>query len=156
VWPSPQPPFDLGAARTPRGPPAVSPDACVPPPRLCLHSVDWYMVAQKALKGTARPTHYHILQADFGTPAELQQLTFDLCHVAGVATKVVGRPAPVYYAKRAALLARYYEGGRREEGAGPASDNVSEAGTATTLGGNVQKDGRFALGVNIRNTVYFA
>ena len=47
---------------------------------------------------------------------ELQQLTFDLCHVAGVATKVVGRPAPVYYAKRAALLARYYEGGRREEG----------------------------------------
>jgi hypothetical protein len=50
--------------------------ACLP--RACVHSVDWYMVAQKALKGTARPTHYHILQADFGTPAELQQLTFDL------------------------------------------------------------------------------
>ena len=46
------------------------------------------MVSQKGLKGTSRPTHYHILQADFGTPAELQQLTFDLCHVAGVATKV--------------------------------------------------------------------
>ena len=126
--------------------------ACLP--RACVHSVDWYMVAQKALKGTARPTHYHILQADFGSPAELQQLTFDLCHVAGVATKVVGRPAPVYFAKRAALLARYYEGGRREEGAGPA--HVSDAGTATTLGDNVGGDKRFALGVLVRNTVYFA
>ena len=28
-------PFHLGAAMTPHGPPAVSPDACVPPPRLC-------------------------------------------------------------------------------------------------------------------------
>ena len=112
------------------------------------------MVSQKALKGTARPTHYHILQAGFGTPAELQQLTFDLCHVMGVATKVVSRPAPLYYAQRAALLARCYEGGRREESAGTA--HLSEAGTATTLGDNVGEDKRFALGVHVHNTLYFA
>jgi hypothetical protein len=46
------------------------------------------------------------------------------------------------------------EGGRREESAGPA--HVSEAGTSTTLGDNVGEDKRFALGVHVRNTLYFA
>jgi hypothetical protein len=33
---------------------------------------------------------------------------------------------------------------------------VSEAGTSTTLGDNVGEDKRFALGVHVRNTLYFA
>ena len=117
----------------------------------CVHSMDWYMVSQKGLKGTSRPTHYHILQADFGTPAELQQLTFDLCHLYARATKVVSRPAPVYYAHRAAFLAQYYKDGYREE-------NMFEVGSTTShgsrgSGGSVQS---IVLGINICNTVYFA
>ena len=65
------------------------------------------MVAQHGLKGTSRPSHYHILHNDFGTPTELQRLTFELCHLYARATKIVSRPAPVYYAHRAASLAQY-------------------------------------------------
>ena len=72
-----------------------------------VHSLDWYMVAQHGLKGTSRPSHYHILHNDFGTPTELQRLTFELCHLYARATKIVSRPAPVYYAHRAAFLAQY-------------------------------------------------
>ena len=117
--------------------------------------MDWYMVAQKGLKGTSRPSHYHILQADFGTPAELQQLTFDLCHLYAIATKVVSRPAPVYYAHRAAFLAQYYKGGYREESMVEEAGVASETGTTTTHGSEEGQEG-IVLGLNTRNTIYFA
>ena len=146
VWLSPYP-LDLGGDDSPL-PAAHQMSAC---PHACVHSMDWYMVSQKGLKGTSRPTHYHILQADFGTPAELQQLTFDLCHLYARATKVVSRPAPVYYAHRAAFLAQYYKDGYREE-------NMFEVGSTTShgsrgSGGSLQS---IVLGINICNTVYFA
>ena len=62
------------------------------------------MVSQWGLKGTARPTHYHIIHDDVQetreNPKLLQRLTFDFCHLYARATKIVSRPAPVYYAHR--------------------------------------------------------
>ena len=76
-----------------------------PPPLLSL--VRRYMVAQHGLKGTACPSHYHMIYDDsnFSAPA-IQKLTFELCHLYARATKIVSRPAPVYYAHRAAFLAQ--------------------------------------------------
>ena len=79
--------------------------------------LEWYMVAQCGRLGTSRPTHFHIIHDDVeitdpsvgGDPKLLHRLTFDLCHLYARATKIVSRPAPVYYAHRAAFLAQYYK-----------------------------------------------
>ena len=114
---------------------------------------DWYMVSQHGLKGTARPCHYHILHDDLDTnPEFLQRLTFDLCHLYARATKIVSRPAPVYYAHRAAFLAQYYKDDYKEE-------NMFEVGSTTStgsLGSNASSIQEIALGANIASTVYFA
>jgi len=114
---------------------------------------DWYMVSQHGLKGTARPCHYHILHDDLDTnPEILQRLTFDLCHLYARATKIVSRPAPVYYAHRAAFLAQYYKDDYKEE-------NMFEVGSTTStgsLGSNASSIQEIALGANIASTVYFA
>ena len=77
------------------------------------------MVSQHGLKGTSRPSHYHVLRNDIGWDVcnlnAIEQLTFDLCFLYARATKVVSRPAPVYYAHRAAFLAQYYEANYKEQ-----------------------------------------
>ena len=79
-------------------------------PTKCSQPNNFYMVSQYGLKGTARPSHYHILANDpKATRDEIERLTFDMCFLYARATKVVSRPAPVYYAHRAAFLAQYYE-----------------------------------------------
>ena len=113
---------------------------------------DWYMVSQKGLKGTARPTHYHILHNDVGTsPEELQRLTFELCHLYARATKIVSRPSVVYYAHRAAFLAQYYKDGFKE-------DNLWEVGSTSSNGSNASNGSVHSidLGLSTANTVYFA
>jgi len=71
---------------------------------------DFYMVPHHSLKGTARPSHYHVLHDEVGFPPDvLQRFTFDLCHLYARATKIVGRPAPVYYAHLAAYQAEYFQ-----------------------------------------------
>jgi len=65
---------------------------------------DFYMVPHHGLKGTSRPSHYNVLHNDANlTSDELQRFTFDLCHLYARATKIVSRPAPVYYAHLAAF-----------------------------------------------------
>jgi hypothetical protein len=54
-------------------------------------------------KGTCRPSHYHVLANDAKAQKEaIEQLTSDLCFLYARATKIVSRPAPVYYAHLAA------------------------------------------------------
>ena len=73
-------------------------------------SFDFYLVSQHALKGTARPTHFHVLTCPpWLTADQIQQFTFDLCHVYARCTKVASRPAPIYYAHLAAAHAPYYD-----------------------------------------------
>ena len=71
---------------------------------------NFYFVGQYGLKGTCRPTHYHVLANDIANASlqDVERLTADLCFLYARATKVVSRPAPVYYAHRAAFLAQYY------------------------------------------------
>ena len=92
---------------------------------------NFYMVSQYGLKGTARPSHYHVLENDAQiTLDKIEQLTYDLCFLYARATKIVSRPAPVYYAHRAAFLAQYYEAGFKE-----ASD-YWEVGSTVSAGSN--------------------
>jgi hypothetical protein len=85
-----------------------------------------------------------------GDPRLLHRLSFDLCHLYARATKIVSRPAPVYYAHRAAFLAQYYNDNYREDNlfeVGSTSSHgsaASSASTCSTLAGNTDK------------TVYFA
>jgi eukaryotic translation initiation factor 2C len=73
-------------------------------------SFDFYLVSQHGLKGTARPTHFHVLTCPPTLTAdEIQQFTFDLCHVYARCTKIASRPAPIYYAHLAAAHAPWYE-----------------------------------------------
>jgi hypothetical protein len=114
---------------------------------------DWYMVSQHGLKGTARPCHYHIIHDDTDTqPALLQRLTFELCHLYARATKIVSRPAPVYYAHRAAFLAQYYKDDYKEE----MMFEMGSTSSAGSHGSNASSIHEIKLGANIASTVYFA
>ena len=56
-------------------------------------SFDFYLVSQHGLKGTARPTHFHVLTCPPTLTAdEIQQFTFDLCHVYARCTKARSSP----------------------------------------------------------------
>ncbi|KAH8159658.1 hypothetical protein CIB48_g8589 [Xylaria polymorpha] len=66
---------------------------------------DYYLTAHKGLQGTSRPAHYTVLidevfQASAGSQAanQLINLTYELCHLFGRATKAVSICPPAYYA----------------------------------------------------------
>ncbi|KAG8895019.1 hypothetical protein FRC00_008127 [Tulasnella sp. 408] len=60
---------------------------------------DFYLQPHAGLLGTSRPVHCNVLVDDnLFTPDDLQQLTFNLCHVYARSTRSVSLPAPVYYA----------------------------------------------------------
>jgi len=92
------------------------------------HSFNFYLVSQHGLKGTARPTHYHVLDCPPTISAdEMQQFTFDLCHVYARCTKIASRPAPLYYAHLAASHAPWYE----KEGFKEVSDSWEVGSTSS-------------------------
>jgi len=115
---------------------------------------NFYMVAQHGLKGTARPLHCHVLENDAGaTRDEIERLTFDLCHLYARATKLVSRPAPVYYAHRAAFLAQYYQKGFKER------EDAWESGSASSHGSHGSHTSdleNVRLNLHVANKVYFA
>ncbi|KAI0646924.1 Piwi domain-containing protein [Trametes meyenii] len=62
---------------------------------------DFYLQSHAGLLGTSRPSHYVILANEPNlNPAQIQMLTFHLCHAYVPATRSVSVPAPVYYADR--------------------------------------------------------
>mmetsp|Transcript_9518 Transcript_9518/g.22429 ORF Transcript_9518/g.22429 Transcript_9518/m.22429 type:complete len:726 (-) Transcript_9518:94-2271(-) len=74
------------------------------------NTFNFYLTSQHGLKGTCRPTHYHVLTCPPTLGAdEMQQFTFDLCHAYARCTKIASRPAPLYYAHLAAAHAPWYE-----------------------------------------------
>mmetsp|Transcript_17320 Transcript_17320/g.48244 ORF Transcript_17320/g.48244 Transcript_17320/m.48244 type:complete len:943 (-) Transcript_17320:452-3280(-) len=90
---------------------------------------NYYMVPHFGLKGTPKPAHYHVLinEANLGAD-ELQGLTFQLCHAYQRATKVVGRPAPVYWAHLAAMQAQYNHTRYRDDASDVASNHSGSTG----------------------------
>lgn len=67
---------------------------------------NFYLYSHKALAGTARPTHYQVLEnVNNWTPEQLAEFTYALAHLHQGCTKAVSLPAPVFYADRAAYTA---------------------------------------------------
>jgi len=71
-----------------------------------LERPNFYLYSHKALAGTARPTHYQVLE-DFNKLSiqQLAEFTYALAHLHQGCTKAVSLPAPVFYADRACGMA---------------------------------------------------
>ncbi|KAK9153831.1 hypothetical protein Sjap_001311 [Stephania japonica] len=84
---------------------------------------DFYLCSHAGIKGTSRPTHYHVLWDEnrFSSDA-LQTLTNNLCYTYARCTRSVSIVPPAYYAHLAAFRARYYiEGDDSDSGSGTGS-----------------------------------
>mmetsp|Transcript_51497 Transcript_51497/g.112107 ORF Transcript_51497/g.112107 Transcript_51497/m.112107 type:complete len:1145 (+) Transcript_51497:70-3504(+) len=94
---------------------------------------DFYMVPHTSLmKGTCQPSHFHVVYDDLKLgPDEVQAFMYQLCHAYGRATKVVSRPAPVYYAHLAAFHASFYNVKYKAD-----PDLVGQWETASTASGS--------------------
>uniref|UniRef100_A0A0D9VXH8 Uncharacterized protein n=1 Tax=Leersia perrieri TaxID=77586 RepID=A0A0D9VXH8_9ORYZ len=70
---------------------------------------DFYLCSHSGIKGTSRPTHYHVLFDENGFGADtLQTLTYNLCYTYSRCTRAVSIVPPAYYAHLGAFRARYY------------------------------------------------
>lgn len=70
---------------------------------------DFYLQSHKALKGTARPCHYFVIQNDMNLSADqLQAISFSLCWIFVTALTPISYAAPAYYADRLAERGRAY------------------------------------------------
>ncbi|KAJ4733389.1 Argonaute family protein [Rhynchospora pubera] len=70
---------------------------------------DFYLCSHAGIKGTSRPTHYHVLYDENNFTADaLQTLTNNLCYTYARCTRSVSIVPPAYYAHLAAFRARYY------------------------------------------------
>eukprot|EP01119_Soliformovum_irregulare_P018023 TRINITY_DN5459_c0_g1_i2.p1 TRINITY_DN5459_c0_g1~~TRINITY_DN5459_c0_g1_i2.p1 ORF type:complete len:834 (-),score=300.37 TRINITY_DN5459_c0_g1_i2:9-2510(-) len=74
---------------------------------------NFYLYSHFALQGTARPTHYQVLQDQIGLGRKLPELTYALCHMHMGCNKSVSMPAPVFYADAACGRAHLYYDGKR-------------------------------------------
>ncbi|KAK9126541.1 hypothetical protein Scep_015387 [Stephania cephalantha] len=84
---------------------------------------DFYLCSHSGIKGTSRPTHYHVLWDEnrFSSDA-MQTLTNNLCYTYARCTRSVSIVPPAYYAHLAAFRARYYiEGDYSDSGSGTGS-----------------------------------
>ncbi|XP_069977752.1 protein argonaute-2 [Penaeus vannamei] len=70
---------------------------------------DFYLCSHHGIKGTSRPAHYHVLWDDNNlTMDQLQEFTYNMCHVYSRCSKSVSLPAPVAYAHLAAFRAKVH------------------------------------------------
>uniref|UniRef100_A0ACD5UZF2 Uncharacterized protein n=1 Tax=Avena sativa TaxID=4498 RepID=A0ACD5UZF2_AVESA len=71
---------------------------------------DFFLCSHAGIKGTSRPTHYHILRDDNKFTADaLQSLTNNLCYTYASCTRSVSTAPPAYYAHKLAFRARFYQ-----------------------------------------------
>uniref|UniRef100_A0A0A9ABP6 Protein argonaute MEL1 n=1 Tax=Arundo donax TaxID=35708 RepID=A0A0A9ABP6_ARUDO len=96
---------------------------------------DFYLCSHAGIKGTSRPTHYHVLfDENRFSPDALQMLTNSLCYTYARCTRSVSIVPPAYYAHLAAFRARYYDEQGSSDGAsvvsGGAAAGVGEGGAA--------------------------
>lgn len=86
-------------------PPGTVVDTVITHPR----EFDFYLCSHWGVKGTSRPTHYHVLwDENQFTSDELQKLVYNLCYTYAKCTKPVSLVPPAYYAHLAAYRGRLY------------------------------------------------
>jgi eukaryotic translation initiation factor 2C len=70
---------------------------------------DFYLCSHNGIQGTSKPCHYYVLHDDYNYSAdELQDVTFQLCHLFPRCNRSVSYPAPAYCAHLAAFRARHH------------------------------------------------
>lgn len=70
---------------------------------------DYYLNSHQGIQGTCKPAHYNVLWDDSNfTADQLQEMSFQLCHMYARCTRSVSIPAPAYYAHLVAFRAREY------------------------------------------------
>ncbi|XP_010258237.1 PREDICTED: protein argonaute 7-like isoform X2 [Nelumbo nucifera] len=86
-------------------PPGTVVDSIITHPR----EFDFYLCSHWGMKGTSRPTHYHVLwDENRFSSDELQKLVHNLCYTFVRCTKPVSLVPPAYYAHLAAYRGRLY------------------------------------------------
>ncbi|KAG0541970.1 hypothetical protein BDA96_02G062300 [Sorghum bicolor] len=90
---------------------------------------DFYLCSHAGIKGTSRPTHYHVLYDENRFSADaLQFLTNNLCYTYARCTRAVSVVPPAYYAHLAAFRARYYDEQESTDGTSVVSGSAATAG----------------------------
>ena len=82
------------------------------------------------------------------TPDQVQRFALDLCHLYQRATKIVSRPAHLYYAHLAAALGPFYDSAYKER------DGEWELGSTSSHGSN--SGARAELHLAMKSRVYYA
>ncbi|KAI5949901.1 hypothetical protein KGF54_005379 [Candida jiufengensis] len=105
---------------------------------------DFYIQSQQALQGTGIPAHYYVLHDENNYKSdEIQNITYNLCHTFGRATKSVKVVPAAYYADLLCTRGRCYVGsGMKADKGGNVVDIYKKK-----LGDNVAQ--------NIRNTMFY-
>ncbi|XP_057508377.1 protein argonaute 7-like [Actinidia eriantha] len=86
-------------------PPGTVVDSVITHPR----EFDFYLCSHWGVKGTSRPTHYHVLwDENKFTSDEFQKVVYNLCFTFVRCTKPVSLVPPAYYAHLAAYRGRLY------------------------------------------------
>ncbi|KMZ60694.1 Protein argonaute 7 [Zostera marina] len=90
---------------------------------------DFYLCSHWGMKGTSRPTHYHVLRDDNNFKSdEIQKIIHSLCYTFARCTKPVSLVPPAYYAHLAAYRGRLY---LERSGESHRSNTLSRSGPPT-------------------------
>jgi len=118
------------------------------------HDFDFFMCSHAGLKGTSKPTHYHVLWDDSKFSADkILELTYDLCHIYQRCTRSVSIPAPAYYAHLASYRARLYTDDEDSDASEIGSQTGSQTGSQE---GGIPKTALPPLAPSLQNVLYYA
>ncbi|KAI3335386.1 RNA interference and gene silencing protein [Ustulina deusta] len=126
---------------------------------------DFFLQAHAAIRGTARPAHYHViydqifrsvkLPAQFSTAADaLEDLTHNMCYLFGRATKAVSICPPAYYADLVCTRARCYLKDLFDPYSS-ASPDATSVGTGAADASRAPDASLVTIHPNVRNAMFY-